>query len=313
VIKISFRKELLVWLAKRCEIVYLKSKESKQLQTSFNELLQKQWNTGRFLCVGLDADYQKIPESVRTASVADSLFEFNRAIITATAEYCCSYKPNSAFYEGYGLDGLEALMRTTRFLRENYPEIPVILDAKRADIGNTNYGYVKSVTEVFLAHAITVHPYLGKEAMVPFLENRNLGVIVLCHTSNPGAAEFQELPVGSGQTLYQRVAQKVAGEWNTNGNCGLVLGATYPEQLAEVRKLAPEMPFLIPGIGAQGGDLVRTVQNGLSSRGTGIIINASRSIIYASSGPNFAAAAGNEAAKLDQEIRTAVAGFKSTR
>lgn len=283
------------------------------MQISFNKLLQKQWESGRFLCVGLDTDYRKLPESVRTDSVADSLFKFNQAIIKATAGYACAYKPNSAFYEGYGLEGLEALIRTTRFIRESYPEIPIILDAKRADIGNTNFGYVRAVEEVFLAHAITVHPYLGKEALAPFLENLNLGVIILCHTSNLGAAEFQELPVGNDQTLYQRVAEKVAKEWNTNGNCGLVLGATFPEQLAEVRKIAPEIPFLIPGIGAQGGDLVRTVQNGLSSNGTGMIINVSRSIIYASSGPDFADAAGREAAKLDREIRAAVKSVKGEK
>lgn len=311
-IKISFRKELSVRLAKRVEIDP-DVKGAKPLQKNFNELLQKHWDAGKFLCVGLDADYRKLPEPVRKNTVADALFEFNKAIITATADYCCAFKPNSAFYEGYGLEGMEGLIRTTRYIRENYPEIPVILDAKRADIGNTNLGYVRAVEEVFLANAITVHPYLGKEALAPFLENRNLGVIILCHTSNPGAAEFQELPVGNGQNLYQRVAEAVARDWNVNGNCGLVLGATYPGQLAEVRKIAPEMPFLIPGIGAQGGDLHQTVLNGLSPAGAGIIINASRSIIYASSGRDFANAARNEAAKLARDIRAAVDSWRKLK
>lgn len=273
---------------------------------AFNELLQKQWEKQRFLCVGLDADYAKLPKEIQRSSVSDSIYEFNRLIIEATAEFSGAYKPNIAFYEGYGLEGLDALVRTNRYLREHYPEIPIILDAKRADIGSTNQGYVKMVEDIFLAHAITVHPYLGKEALMPFLERSHLGVIVLCHTSNPGAAEFQDLAVAGEQPLYQKVAEAVHREWNTYGNCSLVLGATYPEQLAEVRKLAPDLPFLIPGVGAQGGDLEQTVKNGLDARGAGIIINASRSIIYASSGADFAEAARNEAEKMDRAIKAVI-------
>lgn len=272
---------------------------------NFSEILNYQWSKKKFLCVGLDSDYRKIPEELQKLPVTEALFQFNRAIIEATADHCCAYKPNSAFYEGYGLAGLEALIRTNEFIRENYPEHLLILDAKRADIGNTNLGYVKAAYDVFQAHAITVHPYLGREALLPFLEDRDHGVFVLCHTSNPGAAELQGLKI-DGTDLYKIVATKVSQEWDQNRNCGLVLGATYPEQLAEVRKLAEELPFLIPGIGAQGGDLEQTVINGLNHKGHGIIINASRSIIYASSGHDYAQAAEREAALLNEAIQTIV-------
>lgn len=275
----------------------------------FIELLKEKWEQGRFLCVGLDTDYQQLPASFRGDDPAEGIFRFNRAIIEATAAYCCAYKPNSAFYEGYGSAGTEALRRTNLFIREHYPEHPIILDAKRADIGNTNLGYLRAAFEVFGADAITVHPYLGQEALKPFLDHPEHGVIVLCHTSNPGAAEFQDLPVG-GIPLYQVVAERVAKFWNKLDNCGLVVGATYPEQLAAVRRIVGEMPLLIPGIGAQGGDLQAVVRTGLNSSSGGIIVNASRSVIYASNGPDFATAAAREAARLDQALREAVTGAK---
>ncbi len=269
---------------------------------SFLALLESRWNEGHFLCVGLDSDYGKLPQQFKGKPVAAALFEFNREIIKATAPFCAVFKPNMAFYEGYGLDGLSALIETDRFIREQYPMHPIILDAKRADIGNTNNGYVRAAFEVFQAHAITVHPYLGKEALEPFLAKKDRGVIVLCHTSNPGAGEFQELKAG-GAELYKTVATKVSREWNYNGNCGLVVGATYPKQLAEVREISGDLPILVPGIGAQGGDLEQTIINGLNSAGEGIIISASRSIIYASSGEDFAQAAAGEARRLEAEIR----------
>lgn len=269
---------------------------------SFMALLESRWNEGHFLCVGLDTDYEKLPEKFKRLPVGDALFQFNREIIEATAPQCGFYKPNAAFYEGYGLEGLDALIRTNRFIRERYPVHPIILDAKRADIGNTNNGYVKAAFGVLQAHAITVHPYLGKEALAPFLNEKDRGVFVLCHTSNPGAGEFQELKTG-GEELFRIVAGNVSREWNDNGNCGLVMGATYPKQLAEIREVAGDLPLLIPGIGAQGGDLGQTVQSGLNSARQGIIINASRSILYASSGNDFAAAAAAEAARLTVEIR----------
>lgn len=272
---------------------------------NFSEILNYQWSKKRFLCVGLDTDFRKMPVELQKFPVTEGIFRFNRGIIEATADHCCAFKPNSAFYEGYGLAGLEGLIKTNGFIRENYPEHLLILDAKRADIGNTNLGYAQAAFDVFQAHAITVHPYLGREALLPFLEDRDHGVFVLCHTSNPGAAEFQELKI-EGTDLYKIVAAKVSQDWNRNQNCGLVMGATYPEQLAEVRKLADDLPFLIPGIGAQGGDLEQTVINGLNRKGNGIIINASRSIIYASSGQDFARAAEREAAILNEAIQTIV-------
>ncbi len=274
---------------------------------NFSEILNYQWSKKRFLCVGLDSDYSKIPAELQNFPVTEAIFRFNRAVIEATADHCCAYKPNSAFYEGYGLAGTEALIRTNSFIREHYSEHLLILDAKRADIGNTNRGYVQAAFDIFQAHAITVHPYLGREALLPFLEDRNHGVFVLCHTSNPGAAEFQELKI-RGTDLYKVVATKVSQEWNQNQNCGLVMGATYPEQLAEVRKLTGDLPFLIPGVGAQGGNLKQTVINGLNHKGDGIIINASRSIIYASTEPDFAQAAEKEAAILNKAIQTIVSG-----
>ncbi len=272
---------------------------------SFMELLGLRWEQGHFLCVGLDSDYSKIPAGLKKGSIADSLYQFNRGIVEATAEFCCAYKPNIAFYEGYGLEGFDALIKTDRFIRENYPEIPIILDAKRADIGNTNAGYVKAAFDIFQAQAITVHPYLGEEALRPFLEQKDYGVIILCHTSNPGAGEFQELKT-EGRELYKVVASQVSQKWNYNKNCGLVMGATYPEQLSEVREIAGDIPFLIPGIGAQGGDLQKTITNGLNSKGTGIIINSSRGIIFASSNSDFSRAAADEAARIDEEIRQMV-------
>jgi orotidine-5'-phosphate decarboxylase len=273
---------------------------------TFYEMLEAQWQSGRFLCVGLDPDYDKLPEPLRRKPVGPALFEFNRAIIEATAGHACAFKPNSAFYEGYGAEGWTALVQTVSFIRDHYPEHPVILDAKRADIGNTNLGYVRAAFEILKAHAITVHPYLGEEALQPFLTNPAYGVLVLCHTSNPGAGEFQRLKLQNGQELYQYVAAQVSRVWNTHQNCGLIVGATYPEQLAEVRMIAGDIPVLIPGIGAQGGDIEVTVANGISSRGKGMIINASRSILYAASGADYMTAAGAEAARLDQAIRAAI-------
>lgn len=268
----------------------------------FKDMVQSRWDKRHFLCVGLDTDYEKLPRCCKTDSVSDALFAFNKAIVEATAEYCCAFKPNSAFYEGYGIAGMDALIRTNQFIKENYPEIPVILDAKRADIGSTNRGYVRAAFEIFQADAITVHPYLGQEALKPFLDNPDYGVIVLCHTSNPGAGEFQELKL-NGTELYKEVAARVSRFWNTHGNCALVVGATYPEQLGEVRKIVGDMPILIPGIGAQGGDLEQTVINGLNGRKDGMMINASRSIIYASGGDDFTQAAAAEAARTDAAIR----------
>jgi len=216
------------------------------------------------VCIGLD----------------QNLLSFNKTIIEATHDLVCSYKLNTAFYEAIGHEGINALKDTCDYLVEKYPEIPIIIDAKRADIGNTNKGYVQFVFTYLGADAITVHPYLGEEAIRPFLDCKDKGVIVLCRTSNSGAGEFQDLKV-SGKSLYKIVAENVSNKWNINKNCMLVVGATYPAELKEVRKIVGDMTLLVPGIGAQGGDLEATLSAGLNSKKQGLIMNSSRGIIFA--------------------------------
>lgn len=223
------------------------------------------------VCVGLDTDVSKIKESQ---------FDFNKTIIDATYDLVCSYKINSAFYEAQGVEGIENLKQTLDYLKKHHSAIPVILDAKRADIGNTNNGYVQFAFDYLDADAITVHPYLGKEALAPFLDRKDKGIIVLCRTSNPGAREIQDIDV-NGRPLYLAIAEKVAKEWNENNNCMLVVGATYPKEMEEIRRVAPEMFFLVPGIGAQGGDLENTLQYGLTKEKSGLLIHSARAIIFA--------------------------------
>ncbi len=276
------------------------------------------------VCVGLDSDLTKIPEHLKNDSSPQ--FTFNKAIIDETHDLVCAYKPNSAFYEARGVEGIAELKMTFDYLREKYPDIVLILDAKRADIGSTNEGYVKYAFDWLGADAITLHPYLGKEALKPFLDRKDKGCIILCRTSNPGAGELQDLKVsGAGLPaeasakvgelqdlkldsgnqaieLYQLVAENVVKDWNYNGNCGLVVGATYPTELEIVRRILGEIPILIPGIGAQGGDVEKTVKAGVDKRGKNAIINASRSIVFASKGEDFAQKAREEATKLRNEI-----------
>ena len=289
---------------------------------NFRQLLEAPWAKGHFVCIGLDSEFDKIPDSAHRSgnesdiSVANTIVAFNRAIVEATNDLVCAYKPNVAFYEAHGSEGFTALNRTIVGIHAMAPDIPVILDAKRADIGNTNNGYVGMAFDYFRADAITVHPYLGAEALQPLLARLEKGIIVLCRTSNPGAGEFQDriVPVtddeadrwgldrGTTMPMYQLVAYRVSREWNKNGNCALVVGATYPEELSEVRRIVGDMPILIPGVGAQGGDVEKTVKAGLNSRKEGIIVNSSRGIIFASSGPEFAAAARRETIDLNEEI-----------
>src|SRR5437764_7012563 len=200
--------------------------------STFIVKLERGWQQHNFVCVGLDADYDQLPSIIKTRqSVEDAIFHFNREIIDATHDLVCAYKPNAAFYEAQGDAGFRALVRTVQYVHEHYPGIPVILDAKRGDIGSTNLGYAHSAFDVIGADAITVHPYLGKEALAPLLARREKGIIVLAKTSNPGAGEFQDLPVGETQEpLYLVVARQVATNWNTNGNCALVVGPTYPAE-----------------------------------------------------------------------------------
>lgn len=251
------------------------------------------------VCVGLDSELAKLPAEFKNDPTPQ--FSFNKKIIEATHDLVCAYKPNTAFYEARGAQGIKELEMTCAYINQNYPEIFTIIDAKRADIGNTNNGYVTFVFDQLGADAITLHPYLGKEALQPFLNRADKTAIILCRTSNPGSSELQNLTTG-GMPLYELVARRVASDWNTNSNCMLVVGATYPEELARVRAIVGDMTILVPGIGAQGGDIAQTVQAGLNSKKMGIIVNSSRGIIFASSGADFAEAARAATMQLQEDI-----------
>ncbi len=229
------------------------------------------------LCVGLDPDFEKIP--ARFKNLEFPQFEFNKWIIDETHEYASAYKPNTAFYEARGDKGILELKITMDYLGQNYPEIFTILDAKRADIGNTNNGYVAFAYDFLGADAITLHPYLGQEALQPFLDREDKVSIILCKTSNGGSGEFQDLESG-GKKLYEIVAESVSKNWNKNNNCMLVVGATYPEEIKKVREVSGEMTLLVPGIGTQGGDLEAVITSGLNKEKLGLIINSSRGIIF---------------------------------
>ena len=245
------------------------------------------------LCIGLDADFAKIPK--RFLDKEFPQFEFNKFIIEQTHEYTSAYKLNSAFYEARGDQGIKELKMTMEYLTKNHPDIFTILDAKRADIGNTNNGYVTFAFDWLGCDAITINPYLGREAVQPFLDRKDKCSIILCRTSNEGAGEFQDLEVGK-KKLWQIVAEKVSQVWNKNKNCMLVVGATYPKEMKEIRKIAGDMTFLVPGIGAQGGDIKEVMKAGLNSEGLGLIISSSRGVIFSESPKE-------EARKLCEEIR----------
>lgn len=275
----------------------------------YRDLLEARWDKGCFVCVGLDPDVGRLPMAVKLAAAsgedrtaeARATLDFCTAIVEATADLVCAFKPNAAFFEALGPDGGWALGELVRRINAIAPEVPVIYDAKRGDIGSTNLGYVEEAFGRLGADAVTLHPYLGREALRPFLDYAQKGCIVLCRTSNPGAGEFQDLDVG-GRPFYQAVAERVAGSWNEAGNCSLVVGATYPDELAAVRRIVGDMPILIPGIGAQGGDLAMTVAAGCDVRRRGIVVSASRGIIFASGGADFAEAARRETLSLHDEI-----------
>lgn len=281
------------------------------------EKLQPKWNEGKFVCVGLDSDlhHPKFPGVVLIhpwVEHFDDLDEnqqkqlsFNCWIIDETKDQVLAYKPNLAFYRG--ATGKRVLQLTISYIRLVAPDVLVILDAKQADIDNTNDGYIAEDFDYYDADAVTVNPFLGMIALKPFLDRADKGIIVLCRTSNKGADEFQDQPVpstdGNGTVLfYQLVAHNVSRHWNYNGNCAVVVGATYPAELAIVRQIVEDMPILIPGIGAQGGDLEATVTAGRNGTNQGMIINSSRGIIFASSGDDFARAARTETQKLHSSI-----------
>ena len=242
------------------------------------------------LCVGLDPDPSKLP--------VNDIFEFNRAIIDATSDLVCCYKPNLAFYEAMGIRGLQVLKKTVNYIPE---DIPVIGDAKRGDIGNTAAAYAKALFDYYKFDAVTVNPYMGYDSVKPFLDYKDKGIFVLCRTSNSSASDFQDLVDNFGMKFYQTVALR-AGDWNKGGNVGLVVGATYPEELKEIRKMCPDMPLLIPGIGVQGGDLELSVRYGVDAGKEKAIIVAARQVLYASNGADYAQAARKAAIGLRDAI-----------
>jgi orotidine-5'-phosphate decarboxylase len=249
------------------------------------------------LCVGLDPEAAKFPAHLR--GNPDAVFDFCRAIVDATADLVCCFKPQFAHFAA--LRAEDALERLIAHIHAAHPGVPVILDAKRVDIGSTAQHYAGEAFDRYRADAVTVNPYLGRDSVQPFLDRADKGVIVLCRTSNPGARDLQDLDTG-GKPLYRHVAQLVAREWNANGNCALVVGATYPDELREVREIVGDMTILVPGIGAQGGDVQAVLRKGKNAQGDGLIISSSRAILYADNGADFADAARAEARKLRDEI-----------
>jgi orotidine-5'-phosphate decarboxylase len=269
----------------------------------FIEALETRWrDAGTMVCVGLDPEPSKIPAHLR--GKRDAIFDFCRAIVDATADLVCAFKPQIAHFAAQRAE--DALERLIAHIHEKLPGVPVILDAKRGDIGSTAQHYASEAFERYRADAVTLNPYLGRDSVQPFLERADKGVILLCHTSNPGSTDLQELIVRGANNhespLYQYVAAMIANEWNANGNCALVVGATWPEQLAQVRALIGDMPILVPGVGAQGGDVEAVVRNGATEAGRGLLISSSRAILYASSGEDFADAARKAALALRDEI-----------
>ncbi|ALN79299.1 orotidine-5'-phosphate decarboxylase [Lysobacter antibioticus] len=265
---------------------------------SFMQALRQRWQqAGTLVCVGLDPEPAKFP--ARFAGDADAVFAFNRDIIDATAEYACAFKPQIAHFAALGAE--DALARLVAYAHANHPGIPVILDSKRGDIGSTAQHYVTEAFDRYGADAVTANPYLGRDSVQPFLDRADRGVVVLCRTSNPGAGDLQDLDV-AGRPLYQHVAEKVAREWNGHGNCALVVGATWPSQLREVRAIVGDVPFLVPGVGAQGGDVEAVVSNAKTADGTGLMVSSSRAILYASSGDDYAAASAAAAKSLRDQI-----------
>lgn len=263
----------------------------------FFEMLQARWYTSStLLCVGLDPDPTRFPARLRNHD--DAIFEFCTSIVDATADLVCAFKPQIAYFASAAAE--DALQRLIAYIRTTHPAIPVILDAKRGDMASTAQHYAREVFERYDAHAVTLSPYLGFDSIEPYLAYADRGAFLLCRTSNAGGDDLQMLDVG-GERLYERLA-RLAAVWNSEGQLGLVVGATYPTELARVRELAGDMPLLVPGIGAQGGDVQASVTAGQTSDGTGMIVNSSRAIIYASQDDDFALAARRAAQVARDEI-----------
>lgn len=271
-------------------------------QHKLNQIIEK---NNSLVCVGLDPELEKLPKHL--LSKKDPIFAFNKAIIDETADLVCAYKPNIAFYEAYGLDGLKQLKKTIDYLQKHYPDIPIILDAKRGDIANTAKMYAKAVFEYWRADAVTVYPHLGLDSLEPFLSYKEKLIILLIKTSNPDSGMFQDLSIchpelvpGSPEPSYLAMSQKIS-TWSFD-NLGIFVGATYPRQLKELRELFPNHIFLSAGFGAQKGMIEQAVKAGVDRYGKGIMFNASRSILYASIGKDFAKKAREETEKLRDTI-----------
>jgi orotidine-5'-phosphate decarboxylase len=280
-----------------------------QTPASFLERLSERWHGHRtLLCVGLDPDPARLPRHL--SGRPDAIFQFCRDIVEATADLACAFKAQQAYFAAHrAQDQLEEVIR---HVRENHPDVPMILDAKVGDIGPTAEQYAREAFVRYRAEAVTLSPLMGFDSIEPFLQHPQHGAFLLCRTSNPGGSQLQMLDVG-GERLYERIARLAVGEWNFNGQLGLVVGATYPQELARVRAIAPELPLLVPGIGAQGGDIDATLRAGLGAGGAGLVINSSRAILYAGSGESFAQQARQVAIETRDRIEAAREQLLRTR
>lgn len=287
---------------------------------SFFEKLSRRREAGKYVCFGFDPVYDRIPKAslmydqdTAISKQPEEMLNFCKKLIEPATEVVGCFKPNIAFFERYGSRGISALEDLIAEMRKRAPEIPIILDAKRADIGKTNEGYAEFAFDHLKVDAITVQPYFGHEAMEPFWRHADKGVIVLCKTSNPGSGEFQNLPVYNDKRkpLYQQVAENVANHkmWNLYGNCALMVGATFPEELMAVRGIVGNMEILIPGVGTQGGSAEMAVRAGMNSRRSGFIINTSSGAMFASSGPDFVEATVNNLTKINDEITNTLSDY----
>ncbi len=294
----------------------------------FADKLKAKWAKGKFVCVGLDPDLEKIPTHLKELDTEERLNQFLHEIVKSVGSVVAAFKPNTAFFEKYGLLGIVAYESICQYIHSFFPHVIIIGDAKRGDIGNTNIGSADFLFNRCGVDAVTVHPYMGREALKPFLDRADKGVFVLCRTSNLGSGEFQDRqvliqeeevdychpPAGTRHIpFYQLVAAKVNKFWNKNGNCGLVTGATFSEDIPNVRMVASDLPLLIPGIGTQGGDLEQSVRGAATATGGGFIINSSSGILYASHEKDFAQVARAKAVELDKSIRSIMATVPKIR
>lgn len=269
----------------------------------FVDKLNKAWkDQDSLLMVGLDPDPRRFPAELKNNTKA--IKDFCIRIINATAPFACGFKPQIAYFSALGAE--DQLQDVCAYIREKHPNLPIVLDAKRGDIGSTAEQYAREAFERYQADAVTVNPYMGRDSIQPYIDYQDKGVIILCRTSNVGGADLQDIRLASGTPLYLHIADQVARVWNTNGQCALVVGATYPEEISQVRRRTGDMPLLIPGIGIQGGDIRATVMAGRTKQGTGMMINSSRAILYASSDDNWEEAAAKTARATRSAIRAAL-------